>query len=161
MRVKTICSTSVAIMLASIMVAASAQAVETDAVGTLLGPWGGSGRITYTDGSTEGISCTADYTGGGKELRMGIRCKSERNPIEIRSKLRIDGARASGEWEERTFNASGSAAGTAGTNSLSIRIEGGGLTGSMVVSFSKSSHTILISTQGIAMRGVKVSFGRR
>ena len=141
--------------------AGSAFAVEANAVTALIGSWGGSGRISYTDGSSESIRCTAYYTGGGNELRMAIQCKSDKNPIHIRSKLRIDGNRASGEWEERTFNASGTASGKIGAGSMSLGISGGGFTGSMSVSFTKSSHSVNISAQGIAMSRVTIGFGRQ
>ena len=139
----------------------TASAVESNAVATLIGSWGGSGRISYTDGSSESIRCTAYYTGGGNELRMAIQCKSDKNPIHIRSKLRIDGSRASGEWEERTFNASGTASGRIGGSSLSLGISGGGFTGSMAVSFSQSSHSVNVTAQGVAMSRVTINFNRR
>jgi hypothetical protein len=137
------------------------RAAGSDAVQTLIGSWGGSGRITYTDGSSESLRCNAYYTGGGSTLNMAIQCKSDKNTIHVRSKLRVDGARASGEWEERTFNASGTASGRVDGSSLSLSLGGGGFTGTMSVSFSKSSHDVSISTQGIAMRRATMSFSRR
>lgn len=136
---------------------ASAQTVAS----TLAGAWNGSGRITYTDGSTEGIRCTAFYTGGGSDLGMAIQCKSDKNPIHIRSKLKISGNRAAGTWEERTFNASGTTSGSVGANSMSLAIEGGTFSGSMSVNFSKSSHTVTVNTQGVAMSKATMSFGRQ
>jgi hypothetical protein len=132
-----------------------------DALSPLVGSWGGSGRITYTDGSTEGIRCTAYYTGGGSALGLSIKCNSEKNPIHVISKLRVSGSRASGDWEERTYTVSGSASGSVSPGSLSLAIEGGGVTGSMSVSFSKSSHTVTITTKGIAMARASMSFSRR
>lgn len=131
------------------------------AVSTLVGSWGGSGRIAYTDGSSEGIRCTAYYSGGGSDLRMAIQCRSDKNPIHIRSTLRISGSRASGDWEERTFNASGTASGSVGSSSMSLNISGGGFSGSMSVSIGKASHSVSISTQGIAMSRATMSFSRR
>jgi hypothetical protein len=138
-----------------------AVAAGSDTVKTLIGSWGGSGRIRYTDGSSESLRCNAYYTGGGSQLNMAIQCQSDKNSIHIRSKLRIDGARASGDWEERTFNASGTASGRVESSSMSLSLNGGGFTGSMSVSISPSSHTVSISTQGIAMSGATMSFGRR
>ena len=139
----------------------SAPAFAQAGLGTLVGSWGGSGRITYTDGSSEGIRCTAYYSGGGSELRMAIQCRSDKNPIHIRSSLRISGNRASGQWEERTFNASGTASGTVSGGSMSLAISGGGFSGSMSVSFGQASHSVSISTQGIAMSRATMSFSRR
>lgn len=138
-----------------------AYGATSQVISTLSGGWGGSGRISYTDGSSENISCSAYYTGSGNELRMAIQCRSDKNPIHIRSRLRIDGSRASGDWEERTFNASGSASGSVGSSSMSLNVSGGGFTGTMSVSFSKSSHTVTITTQGVAMSRATMRFSRR
>lgn len=141
--------------------AAQPAAANSDAAELLLGSWGGSGRIHYTDGSSEGISCTAYYTGGSRELSMAIRCRSSRNPIHIRSKLRISGSRARGQWEERTFNASGSASGTIGAHSMNLKVTGGGFSGDMMVTIGKSSNNVSITTKGIAMSKATMSFTRR
>jgi hypothetical protein len=45
----------------------------------------------------------------------------------MRSRLRIDGARASADWEERPFNANGSAPGGVGDSSTSLGLSGGAL----------------------------------
>lgn len=150
-----------AIGAAAIAALCTVSASAQGAVATLSGGWSGSGRITYTDGSSEGIHCTAYYSGGGNDLTMAIQCKSERNPIHIRSRLRISGSRASGEWEERTFNASGSASGSVSSSNISLHVSGGGFSGSMTVNFSRSSHSVAISTEGIAMRRATISFSRR
>jgi hypothetical protein len=138
-----------------------APAAQSDTISALIGSWGGSGRITYTDGSSEVITCSAYYSGASGELRMAIQCRSEKNPIHIRSRLRIDGSRASGDWEERTFNASGNASGSVSGHSLSLNVSGGGFTGTMVVSFSASSHSVNIATDGIAMKRATIQFSRR
>lgn len=148
------------VAIAALLLVATPACAQTG-LRTLVGSWGGSGRITYTDGSSEGIRCTAYYSGGGSELRMAIQCRSDKNPIHIRSSLRISGSRASGEWEERTFNASGTATGSVGSGSMSLAISGGGFSGSMSVSFGKASHSVSISTQGIAMSRATMSFSRR
>jgi hypothetical protein len=140
---------------------APAQAASDSLVSTLAGSWGGSGRISYIDGSSEAIRCSAYYTGGGSALNMVIQCKSDKNPIHIRSKIQINGSHASGEWEERTFNASGSVSGSVSSSSMSLNISGGGFNGSMSVSFSKSSHTVDVTTKGIAMSRAAMSFSRR
>jgi hypothetical protein len=126
---------------------------------TLLGSWGGTGEIRLDKGRQERIKCNAYYTGGGAELGLAIRCQSQTYKIEIRSKLSYSGGRLSGNWEERTFNASGSATGTATPNKISLAIRGG-VTGSMLVSFTKSTQSVTISTQGIALQGVRITLGR-
>lgn len=125
---------------------------------TLLGTWRGSGTVRLNTG-TERLSCNAYYTGGGSQLGMAIRCKSTTSKVEIRSKLSLSGNRLSGNWEERTYNASGSASGTANPGKISIRVSGT-IKGSMVVSFSKSRQNVSISTSGSPLQAVKISLSR-
>lgn len=152
--------TAAAIVLTVILAPGGAGAAES-AVTTLAGSWGGSGRISYTDGNSEGIRCNSYYTAGGNQLTLAIQCKSDTNAIHVRSKLRIDGSRVSGDWEERTFNANGSGSGTIEGNRMTLSLSGGGFTGTMTVNFSKSAHQVNISTQGIPMKGANMSFTRR
>lgn len=153
--------TSIAGAVAAMLFASAAPAGAQTAVTGLLGNWAGSGRISYTDGSSEAIRCNAYNTGGGSEVRMAIQCKSDRNPIHIRSQLKIDGSRASGQWEERTFNAAGSASGSASPSNVSLSIAGGGLNGSMSVAISKSSLSISITTQGIPMNRASMNLSKQ
>ena len=104
------------ILAALIQVAASGQlfADPGSPFSTLLGSWGGSGEYQLNDGTRERVSCNAYYTGGGSQLGMVIRCTSQgAKAIEIRSKLSNSGGRISGSWEERTYNAEGTASGSA------------------------------------------------
>ncbi|HUU24312.1 MAG TPA: hypothetical protein VMW68_01910 [Methyloceanibacter sp.] len=125
---------------------------------TLLGSWRGSGKIQL-DSGMERLTCNAYYTGGGSQLGMAIRCKSETSNVEIRSKLSLSGTSISGNWEERTFNASGNASGTATPGKIRLRVTGG-VTGSMNVNFTRSRQTVSISTQGIALKSVSISLTR-
>ena len=126
---------------------------------TLLGSWRGSGQILLSDGRTERLKCNAYYTGGGSRLGIAIRCQSESSNVEIRSKLSQTGGRISGTWEERTFNAEGTASGKATGNKISLQITGG-VTGTMEVSFSRSRQSVAISTQGIALKRVTINLTR-
>ena len=130
-----------------------------NAFDTLLGSWRGSGQILLSDGRRERLTCSAYYTGGGSQLGMAIRCQSESSSVEIRSKLSLSGSRVSGTWEERTFNASGTASGSASGDRISLSIAGG-VSGSMQVSFSGSRQNVSISTQNIALKSVTISLSR-
>lgn len=146
---------------ACVLVLAGEPAAAEQAVATLAGSWGGSGRISYTDGGSEGIRCNAYYGTEGNALNLAIQCKSDTNAIHVRSKLKIDGSRVSGDWEERTFNANGSGSGKVEGTTMTLSLSGGGFNGTMTVSFSKSAHTVKIATKGIAMSGATMNFTRR
>jgi hypothetical protein len=135
------------------------QADPDNPFNTLLGSWGGSGQFWLQDGKMERIQCNAYYTGGGSQLGMAIRCQSETSKIEIRSKLSQSGGRITGTWEERTYNAEGSASGQATGDKINLQISGG-VTGSMAVTYSRSRQSVSISTQGIPLQSVKINLTR-
>ena len=153
-------------LLAALAIAASfmlapwlGSEAAANAFDTLLGSWRGSGQILLSDGRRERLTCNAYYTGGGSQLGMAIRCQSESSSVEIRSKLSLSGSRISGTWEERTFNAAGTASGSASGDRISLSIAGG-VSGSMQVSFSGSRQSVSISTQNIALKSVTISLSR-
>jgi hypothetical protein len=135
------------------------RASAATAFDILLGSWRGSGQIHLADGRTERLKCNAYYTGGGSQLGMAIRCQSESSNVEIRSKLTLSGSRVSGTWEERTFNATGTASGQASGDEIRLQISGG-VTGTMQVSYSGSRQSVSISTQGIALKSVTIALSR-
>jgi hypothetical protein len=126
---------------------------------TLLGSWGGSGEYRLQDGTTQRVKCNAYYTGGGTQLGMVIRCSSDTSKIEIRSKLSNSGGRITGSWEERTYNAEGSASGSATGDKINLQISGA-VNGTMQVAYTASRQSVSISTQGVALRSVNITLGR-
>ncbi len=137
----------------------SSQAADGNPFDTLLGSWRGNGQIALTNGKTERLKCNAYYTGGGSQLGMAIRCQSESSNVEIRSKLSQSGGRITGTWEERTYNAQGTATGQASTGKISLTISGG-VTGTMLVSYSSTRQSVAISTQGVALKSVTIELSR-
>ena len=150
----------IAIAALFIFVPRSPSYADPSPFDTLLGSWGGTGEIRLDKGRQERIKCNAYYTGGGAELGLAIRCQSQ-TTTRSRSgaSSAIAAGRLSGNWEERTFNASGIATGTATPNKISLSINGG-VTGNMLVYFTKSTQSVTISTQGIALQGVRITLGR-
>ena len=126
----------------------------------LMGSWSGSGQIRYDDGQSEGVRCSAYYTGGNERLRLAIRCRSDSTEVEIRGLLTRQGEKLAGTWEERTFNASGEASGQVAGDRMSLSIAGGGFSGSMTVAYAGSRQVVTISTQGIRMRSVNVTLAK-
>lgn len=122
----------------------------------LLGSWGGRGTYRMDDGRTEKVRCEAYYTGGGTQLGMVVRCASTGNRIEIRSKLSASGRNVRGSWEERTYNAEGSASGQITGEKLTLTISGG-ISGAMTVTYSRSRQVVSIATEGIPLKSVNIS----
>ena len=72
---------------------------------------------------------------------------------------RLSGSRISGTWEERTYNASGTASGTASPGRISISVSGS-IRGSMIVNYSSSRQSVSISTSGSPLQRVSISLTR-
>jgi hypothetical protein len=127
------------------------------------GTWSGDGRVRFADGSSEQIRCRAYYNpkDGGRQLGLGIRCASTSYKMDIRATLLDNNGRVTGTWEERTFNAAGNVTGRARSGNVSLAIGGGGLSGTMSVSFRRSSQKVAIITSGDSLRGVSMTLTRR
>lgn len=145
-------------LLTGLFMSAPSPVAHATPFDSLLGTWRGSGTVRLNTG-TERLTCNAYYTGGGSRLGMAIRCTSPTSKVEIRSKLSLSGNRLSGNWEERTYNASGSASGTANPGRINIRVSGS-INGSMSVSFSRSRQSVSISVSGSPLQAVKVNLSR-
>ncbi|MBX9592220.1 MAG: hypothetical protein K2X43_23250 [Hyphomonadaceae bacterium] len=91
---------------------------------------------------------------------MSIRCASASNRMELRASLVSRGNRISGTWEERSYNVSGGVSGVGTGNSLRLGINGGGLSGFMVVTTTGSSQSISVRTDGAALRGININLRR-
>lgn len=146
------------VALVGLFMVTPSQEVEASPFDTLLGTWRGSGKVQLNSGM-ERLTCNAYYTGGGSQLGMAIRCKSDSSNVEIRSKLSLSGTRITGNWEERTYNASGSASGTAKPGRISITVSGS-IRGSMIVNYSGSRQSVSISTSGSPLQKVSINLTR-
>lgn len=144
------------------LLAVSADARAANPFKSLAGSWSGQGKVRLEGGKTETIRCRAYYTLSDDAARLGmaIRCASAANKIEMRASLNYANGALSGNWEERTYNASGKVSGSASDSRMSLQIQGGGLEGRMSVRLGGASHSVSISTQGSAFQGLDLSLSR-
>ena len=140
----------------------SASAASQGVFHSMAGSWKGPGRIELGKGGSEALLCKAYYTAKqGDLLGIAIRCASPSLKIELRAKLAVRGDQLIGSWEERTFNASGSVSGRAKDDEISLSIEGGGFTASMLVNHGGGRQTVLITANGAAFTKVTLSLARQ
>jgi hypothetical protein len=143
----------------------SLSAADMAAAGTsldvLAGTWRGNGTMLFEDGKSEKFSCNAYYR-SGPNMSVVFRCKGSSTNFELRSKLlKAEGEKVSGVWEERTYNVTGEASGTASEGKLNVRFSGS-LAGSLHVTFTSSSQSVSVSidTKGTGIKGARLSFKR-
>ena len=153
---------AVTLMAAGAVLASQQPALADSPFSNLAGTWSGKGQVRLEGGKSEAIRCKAYYTtsSGGSELGMAIRCASAASKIEMRANLKYDNGSVSGNWEERTYNAAGDVTGQASQSKLSLKIQGGGLDGSMSVRLGGASQSVSISTSGSAFQGLDLSLSR-
>ncbi len=151
-----------AVLAAVSLGSAPAPAVAQSPFNSFSGNWSGAGKVMFTGGSTEAVSCRAYYTpkDAGTSLGVSIRCASPSSKIELRATLLYQGGKVTGKWEERTFNAAGDVSGQASANKINISIVGGGLTGTMAVGVNGTNQSVQIKTEGIGMTGVDINLSR-
>jgi hypothetical protein len=129
---------------------------------TLSGTWAGGGNLAYDSGAPDKLECLGYYksSGAGSNLSIAIRCKGD-TKLELRTKLDYQGGKLSGTWEERTYNASGEATGTATENKLNVQFSGS-LSGSMAIEFTPSTQSISVSilTTESGLKGAQVNLAR-
>ena len=150
------------VAMAALVPVAAPTAQAASPFPTLHGSWSGSGQIQFEGGQTERLRCNAYYTSSesGARLGLAIRCASASNRIEIRGQLDYRAGSVSGTWEERTFNATGTATGRASDSRVSLRLAGA-IPGAMNVSVSRSRQSVAINTQGTAIKTVRIGLSRR
>jgi hypothetical protein len=127
----------------------------------LAGTWNGSGTASLEGGKTENLRCKGYYTAsdGGQSLGLSIRCANASSKVELRANLNIANGNVSGDWEERTYNQSGTVSGKASANRLNLAITGG-IEGSLQVSLAGSSHSVSVLTGGSTLKGINISMSR-
>ncbi len=141
---------------------AQAQKVEAGPFANLSGTWTGGGQVRLEGGKNERISCKAYYVprDGGAALGLSLRCASTSYTINLRANMAVTGGRVTGDWEEATFNASGTVVGRASPGTLAVAISGGGFSGSMSVSFGSATQQVSISSSGTALQGVSIRLAK-
>lgn len=142
---------------------AAQQDAKNVSLEAFAGVWSGSGRIELESGNTETLRCIGYYRSksGGQGLGLALRCASPSSNLELRAELlNASGSAISGTWEERTFNATGAIAGKIEGNALRMTIAGPGFNGTMQASLDGAGQRVALATDGIALKGVTISFQR-
>jgi hypothetical protein len=127
----------------------------------LAGTWRGVGRVQLLSGQSEALSCRAYFTAkeGGSGLGIALACASASNKIDLRAALAQTGEAISGSWEERSFNSTGSVAGTFSDDRIDLTIDGT-IKATMSITLEGKSQLISIATEGQGFRSVDLELER-
>lgn len=151
----------VAAALGLVGLAGSASAAADNPFSSLAGTWNGSGTARLQGGKSESLRCKGYYTNGsgGTTLGLSIRCANASTKVELRANLNYTNGAVTGDWEERTYNQSGTVTGKATSNRLNLAISGG-IQGTLSVSVAGSSHQVAVTTGGSTLQGINISMTR-
>lgn len=150
------------VLAAAVGLSAATPVIAADSpFQSLAGTWNGSGTANFEGGTKESLRCKGYYTNasGGANLGLSIRCANASAKVELRANLNYANGAVSGEWEERTYNQSGTVTGKATSSKLNLAISGG-INGSMSVSVAGGSHSVNVSTSGPVLKGINISMSR-
>ncbi|MGI9388056.1 MAG: hypothetical protein ACR2OX_11550 [Methyloligellaceae bacterium] len=125
----------------------------------LLGSWSGSGQVRYSDGTSERLSCRGSYTGNGFRMKMALRCYGSGNQVSINGQMRSTYGRVAGSWQENTSSLNGQVSGSASKGRVRLGISGG-VSGTMSVSFDRTSQSVAVHTQGVSLQKVTMRLRR-
>ena len=149
-----------ALALSVIVASLTATPVLAGPFSAFYGTWSGRGHATFNGGARENLMCKGYYTGKGQSMNMALRCASPSNKIDMRVKLTGNGKTVTGNWEERTFNASGTGTGSISNTHLKLKLEGG-IIGQLNVSLGTDSQLVSLKTEGGVLTAVHLKLKRR
>lgn len=148
-----------AVAIALLASTLSSAALADNPFGSLAGTWNGSGTAKFDGGKSESLRCKGYYTNGGANLGLSIRCANASAKVELRANLTYADGAVTGNWEERTYNQSGTVAGKATANKLTLAITGG-IEGTIAINIAGSNHSVAVATSGPTLKGINLSMSR-
>lgn len=129
----------------------------------LIGNWRGEGYVVFEGGKEEQLTCNSYYgeKESGKQLTLVIRCANPASgKIEMRGLLDYQDGMLSGTWEERTYNATGTATGSIIDNQVHLSFEGA-VNGTLTTLVTHDTQSIFIRSRGSGLSTVNIIMRRQ
>jgi hypothetical protein len=154
-------SAILAVLVGSMTAPSAALADASPLFKQLVGSWQGLGDLTMENGTRERLSCKGYYVlkSEGNGLSIATLCDSPTQKFEIRSLVNENGDSISGQWEERTFHATGQVKGSASGTNLKLSISGT-IEGTIAISLKGKTHSVDVTAAGAGIKGVSISLTR-
>ena len=128
----------------------------------LSGYWTGAGTVVLKGGDTERVKCAVVYKvgGGATQIKQTMRCASADYNINAAAELRVNGAQVAGNWEEKTYSATGDVTGRYTGSSFVLAIQGASFTAAMNVGLSGCKQSITITPKGLDVRRISMNLAQ-
>jgi len=127
----------------------------------LEGYWSGGGTVVLSEG-TERVKCAVRYRVGqeGTLIKQTMRCASPDHAINAAAELKLNGTQVEGNWEEKTYSATGEVSGRYTGSSFALTIKGATFTATMNLEVSGCKQTIQIRPKGLEVRRISMSLAK-
>jgi hypothetical protein len=149
------------VLMGSMMVSSAALADASSLFKQLAGSWRGDGDVVLEDGTRERLSCRGYYVlkSQGDGLSIATLCTSPTQKFEIRSLVAKSGDGLSGQWEERTYHATGQVSGSVNGTTMDLSFTGP-IDGTILISLEGKAHSVNVTAAGAGIKGVSISLIR-
>ncbi|MGB0084945.1 MAG: hypothetical protein WBP94_06185 [Rhodomicrobiaceae bacterium] len=149
------------VLMGSMIVPSAALADASSLFKQLAGSWRGVGELVLEDGTRQQLSCRGYYVlkSEGHGLSIASLCNSPSQKFELRSLVAESASGISGQWEERTFHATGQVSGSASGTAINLTFSGT-IEGTIAISLTGQTHSVNVSAAGAGIKGVSISLTR-
>ncbi len=150
------------VLVGSVMAPSAAFADGSALFKQLAGSWHGVGDLALEDGTHERLTCHGYYVlkSEGHGLSIASLCSSPNQKFELRSLVAESASGVSGQWEERTFHATGQVSGSATGTTVNLTFSGT-IEGTIAISLTGQTHSVNVSVAaGAGVKGVSISLTR-
>jgi hypothetical protein len=127
------------------------------------GSWTGGGTISLTNDINERLRCRATYTHrqGTSSLSLSIRCASDNYKFELSSNVVERRGQISGQWQEASYNVSGTISGRVAGNRITAVAQGDSFNADLSVTTSGNRQSVTITPKGTYLTNVQITLSRR
>src|SRR5262249_31323704 len=145
------------VLVGSVATPPAALADASSLFKQLAGSWHGEGDLVMEDGTSDHLSCRGYYVlkSEGKGLSIASLCSSPKQKLELRSLVSEGPNGISGQWEERTFHATGDVSGSVTGTTMNLSFSGT-IEGKISISFTGNTHSVNVSAAGAGIKGVLI-----
>ena len=153
---KKFASIAALFLLLAACIADSSHAQSIAPFKRLAGQWSGSGTIDLTDGKREPIRCRASYDvlSDQRNLQLNIRCASDSYNFDLRASATYSAGSVSGTWSESTRLVTGTIAGRADSEHISVVAKAASFSASLSLTTHGSRQSVVIRAHS-ADAGIK------
>jgi hypothetical protein len=157
----TLAAAALVALMGSMTVPSAAVSDASPLFKQLAGSWHGSGELVLDDGTREQLTCHGYYVlkSEGHGLSIASLCSSGNQKFELRSLVSETASGISGQWEERTFHATGQVSGSATGTTMNLSFSGT-IEGTIAIAFTGKTHSVTVTAAGAGIKGVSISLTR-